>query len=102
MGQINYIENPFCEGDLVECICEDFPALYTDKEDKSCLGKQAPVHPKKGEKLIVAEILGEFLRFDYYKLIDPPENMWYKHTNFRAVKSSSEVVVYQNTCSLEV
>lgn len=69
----------FTEGQKVVCIDDNFPLWKTTEEDKSGIGKLAPIHPKKGEILIIDEILGEFLNFRQYNL--PLLNQWF-HERF--------------------
>lgn len=76
------ITNPFTEGQEVICVSEDFPCFLATGEDKSPVGKQAPVHPKLGETIAIDEILGDYLRFIKY---DTDESfMWWHHSRFRA------------------
>lgn len=70
----------FYEGQKVVCISENFPVHATTLEDKSDIGKQAPTHPKKGETLIIDELLGYFLRFNKY---DTDAFNWWHSTRFR-------------------
>lgn len=70
----------FFEGQKVVCISESFPVHTTTLEDKSDIGKQAPIHPVKGEKLIIDEMLGDFLRFSKY---DTDAFNWWHCSRFR-------------------
>lgn len=75
-------ENPFYEGQKVVCITDNFPVIRTTKEDKSKIGTLAPVHPKKGETLVIDEILGPFIRFSIY---DTDAFNWWHFSMFRAL-----------------
>lgn len=71
------------EGSSVVCISEDFP--WIKKHGGSGPAKD---HPKKGEILIVDEILGEFLRFDKY---DTEESFnWWHITRFAPIEEDFE------------
>jgi len=72
----------YFEGQKVVCISENFPVHATTLEDKSDIGKQAPVHPIKGETLIIDEMLGDFLRFDKY---DTYSFNWWHSSRFRPI-----------------
>jgi hypothetical protein len=54
----------------------------TTLKDKSDIGKQAPIHPQKGETLITDEILGDFLRFRKY---DTDAFNWWHISRFRPI-----------------
>ena len=69
----------FNEGQKVVCISEHFPLI--DKYGGT--GKQAVNTPKKGEVLVIDEILGCFLRFDKY---DTQESFnWWKDDRFAPI-----------------
>jgi hypothetical protein len=70
----------FYEGQKVVCISEDFPQIRTTNKDKSELGQQAIQHPKKGETLVIDEMLGVFLRFDKY---DTDSFNWWHNSRFK-------------------
>lgn len=77
------MENNFKEGQKVVCISERFPLHKTTQTDKSNIGTQATNHPKKGEIIVIDEILGEFLRFDKY---DTNESFnWWKADRFAPI-----------------
>lgn len=93
-----YIENPFLAGQYVVCISENFPVVETTG-DKSQIGTQPLIHPKKGEICCVDEILGEYLRFDEYDCNDETNPnygwKWWKHTNFRRITEQEVEQHYQ-------
>lgn len=67
------------EQDTVICINDDFPFInkYGGNE------KEASIKPKKGDILIIDEILGDFLRFD---LFDTHEQFnWWHKSRFRKI-----------------
>ena len=68
------------QGDKVVCISEDFPQWKTTDEDKTKNGTQPNNHPRKGEVLIVDEVLGVFIRFDKY---DNDFHNWWMSDRFR-------------------
>jgi len=83
----------FYEGQKVVCISESFPVFKTTEEDKSKIGQQAPMHPVKGETLVIDEMLGDFLRFDKY---DTDAFNWWHSSRFRPldefeITQSSEI-----------
>jgi hypothetical protein len=64
------------EGQSVICISEDFPLI----KKYGGTGEEATSHPKKGEILVIDEVLGDFLRFDKY---DTEESFnWWKSDRF--------------------
>ena len=86
----------FREGQKVVCISEDFPVHTTTKPDKSEIGTQAPIHPKKGETLVIDEMLGDFLRFDKY---DTDAFNWWHCSRFRPI---DEIEVTSNIDETEL
>lgn len=72
----------FFEGQKVVCISESFPVHATTEEDKSKIGTQATIHPKKGETLTIDEMLGDFIRFDKY---DTDAFNWWHCSRFRPI-----------------
>lgn len=94
-----YIENPFKKGVCVICINDNFPAWKTTDKDKSQIGKQPSLYPKRGEICVIDEILGEFIRFDEYDVDDPNDKefgfCWWKHTHFKLVRDE-EAEIYFN------
>lgn len=67
------------EQDKVICINDDFPFIKKYGGDE----KGASIKPKKGDILIIDEILGDFLRFD---LFDTPEQFnWWHKSRFRRI-----------------
>jgi len=86
--------NSFFEGQIVICISEQFPVHTTTETDKSIIGKQAKIHPKKGEVLVVNEILGDFLRFDIY---DKETLNWWHSSNFYPQNDLSQKI---NECKI--
>jgi hypothetical protein len=70
------MENPFEPGQIVICDSENFPVI----KEYGGADEEATAKPRKGEELIVDEILGEFVRFDKY---DTEESFnWWKHDRF--------------------
>jgi len=69
----------FFVGQEVVCISESFPVHTTTEADKSIIGKQALIHPKKGENLVIDEMLGDFIRFDKY---DTDACNWWHSSRF--------------------
>ena len=86
----------FYEGQKVVCISEIFPVHATTETDKSIIGTQAAFHPKKGETLIIDEILGDFLRFDKY---DTDAFNWWHCSRFRPI---DEIQITSQIEELEV
>lgn len=78
--------NPFTEGQKVVCINESFP--HIEKYGGVDLGNPNPI---KGEELIIAEILGLFLRFDKYTF--PNENKWFLYNRFAPITDWEEQLV---------
>lgn len=65
-------------GKSVICISDWFPLEYTELPDKSGLGKPLPLHPKKGEILVIYAIYeDEYLSFQKYNY-DGCINWWLK------------------------
>ena len=99
----------YYEGQKVVCISESFPVHATTEVDKSIIGNQAPIHPVKGETLVIDEILGDFFRFDKY---DSNESFnWWHCTRFRplddfiiteSVESEMQCVARQKQIQLNV
>lgn len=85
----------FNEGQKVVCISDDFPVKATTKLDKSIIGTQAPIHPQKGETLIIDEMLGDFLRFNKY---DTDSFNWWHCSRFRPI---DEIEITSNIEQLE-
>lgn len=88
----------FYEGQKVVCISENFPVEATTETDKSKIGNQAPIHPIKGETLVIDEMLGDFLRFDKY---DTDAFNWWHSTGFRPIDeieitTSKREIIYEN------
>jgi hypothetical protein len=82
--------NPFSEGQKVVCISDKFPLVITTDEDKSDIGKQADLHPQKGDVYEIAEILGEYLNFKQFNtMYNTP---WYHHTRFAPIQNMQEQV----------
>jgi len=92
-----YITNPFRVNQEVICINANFPCVITTEEDKSCIGKIPPTHPKKWEQLSIDEILGEYLRFGKY---DNESFMWWMHTHFKPLDEMTEEDVVQKNLEL--
>lgn len=76
--------NPFSEGQKVVCISDHFPHLpqYGGTPENTA------DKPKKGEILVIDEILGDFLRFDKY---DTEQSFnWWMHNRFAPLTDESE------------
>lgn len=59
-------------GDKVQCISSDFPWI-----EKYGGTSKRQITPKKGDILIIDEVLGDFLRFDLFDSEDS-FNWWHK------------------------
>lgn len=71
------------KGDKVVCINHHFPHI---KEYGGTEIKQ--ITPKKGDVLVIDEVLGEFLRFD---LFDTEESFnWWHKSRFRKIDEAEE------------
>ena len=77
-------KNKFTEGQKVVCISENFPMVRTTETDKSDLGKQAPLHPIKGQVYTIDEILGDFLNFRQFN--DHEGFKWFHHSRFAPIE----------------
>lgn len=64
-------KNPFTEGQEVVCISDNFPLIKEYGGD----GNDTKKKPKKGEILVINEVLGEFLMFEKYN--DESINWWF-------------------------
>lgn len=89
----------FYEGQKVVCINDHFPQIRTTLEDKSQIGTLAPVHPVKGETLVIDEILGVFLRFDKF---DIDAHNWWHNSKFKPldefeIKFETEKFVHEKS-----
>lgn len=72
----------FTEGQKVICINDAWPLVRTTEDDKRKVGTQATNHPSVDEVLIVAEVLGEFIRFNEYH---SDAVMWWHQNKFAPV-----------------
>lgn len=70
------------EQDKVICINDDFPFI----EKYSTSKNTNPITPKKGDELIIDEVLGDFLRFELFDSVDS-FNWWHK-SRFRKIEES--------------
>ena len=66
--------NPFTEGEAVRCISDYFPKV---KEVGN--GKIEGKKPKINDVYIIAEILGDYLRFE---VLDTDSNNWWHYNRF--------------------
>ena len=73
--------NIFSEGQKVVCISEDFPII-----EKWSTGEETNNKPKKGEILVIDEILGDFLMFNKYS--SEGEINWWKYDRFAPIEET--------------
>jgi hypothetical protein len=78
--------NRFSEGQRVVCISEDFPII-----EKWSTGKETNNKPKKGEILVIDEILGDFLMFNKYSSVNNIN--WWKYDRFAPVDETKSAVI---------
>lgn len=87
--------NNFSEGEEIVCISDDFPAIK-----KYGTATEAKIKPSIGERLIVDEILGDFLRFDRY---DTETSFnWWHFSRFAPIDNEKHIAINHKKLELTV
>ena len=82
----------FEEGQEVICISDNFPFVPEYSKSKIDTLETKPI---LGQRLIIDEILGEFLNFDCFNKKDQNGNVliynWFKHDRFSSITNSEAI-----------